>query len=68
MQYFIREWADQTATLIAEDGYALSDFDSIDDAIDACIEDCLVEPEWIESYFNYLGSSPMDYDATFLDS
>lgn len=52
MQYFIREWSDQTASLIAEDGYTLDTFVNLDDAIDACVSDCMVYPEYIERHDN----------------
>lgn len=41
MQYYINEWPDQTASLIAEDGYSLDTFENLGDAIDADIYDCL---------------------------
>lgn len=66
MQYYIKEWHDQTASLIAEDGYYLDTFASIDDAIDACIEACRVEPEFIQSHSNYLGGSPLDFESSFI--
>jgi hypothetical protein len=66
MQYYIKEWSDQTASLIAEDGYALDIFTSIDDAIDACVIQCGVEPEYIERHFNYLGTSPMDFESSYV--
>lgn len=67
MQYHIREWGNQSASLIAEDGHTLSHFATVEDALEACVEDCLVEPEFIESYGTYLESSPLDYDGDFLD-
>ena len=48
MQYYVRELFDQRAVLIAEDGYPLSTFDSVDDAVATCIIDCRVAPLWIE--------------------
>jgi hypothetical protein len=68
MQYYIKEWSDRTASLIAEDGYALDIFDSIDEAIDACIYDCMVEPEYIERHNSYLGASPLDVESGFCES
>jgi len=68
MKYFIREWADNTASLIAEDGYPLDIYASVEDAIDACMFDCMVEPDYIESHKNYLGTSPLDVDNSFIDS
>ncbi len=66
MQYHIKEWSDQTASLIAEDGHSLDVFESIGEAIDACVIDCMVEPEYIERYNNYLGSSPTDFESSYL--
>jgi len=67
MQYYIREWHDRRASLIAEDGFSLDTFDSVDDAIDACIKDCRVEPKFIERHCNYLGRSPVDFESSYLD-
>jgi len=50
MKYYIKEWPDQTASLIAEDGHSLDTFSCIDEASDVCIEECLVEPIRIERY------------------
>ena len=58
MPYYIKEWSDQTASLIAEDGYSLDTFVNIDDAIDACVYDCMVDLEYIEKHDNYPGVSP----------
>jgi hypothetical protein len=66
MQYYIKEWSDQTASLIAEDGYSLDLFENVYDAIDACIYDCMVEPEYIERHNNYLGASPLDFESSFI--
>ena len=67
MQYFIREWSDQTASLIAEDGYTLDIFVNLDDAIDACVSDCMVYPEYIERHDNYPGVSAFDLETSFFD-
>lgn len=48
MQYYVRELADKRALLIAEDGYALSTFNTVDEAVAVCIIDCRVAPLWIE--------------------
>ncbi len=48
MQYFVRENIDKRAMLIAEDGHALSVFDSVDEAVATCIVECRVAPLWIE--------------------
>ena len=66
MRYYIKEWPDQTASLIAEDGHALDIFDSVFDAVDTCISDCLVEPDYIESHSNYLATSPLDFESAYL--
>lgn len=66
MQYYIKEWPDHSASLIAEDGYTLDTFESIGEAIDACNVECLVEPEHIESHFNYLANSPIDFESSFI--
>ena len=66
MQYSIREWGDGSASLIAEDGYLLSTFDSTDDAILACVKECRTVPLFIESHYSYLASSPQDWEAQFL--
>jgi len=66
MQYYIKDWSDQTASLVAEDGYSLDTFDSVDDAFDACTYDCMVEPEYIERHNNYLGASPLDFESSFV--
>ncbi len=52
MQYYIRQLPDERALLIAEDGYPLSRFDSVDDAVATCIVECRVVPLWIEWYDN----------------
>jgi hypothetical protein len=66
MQYYIKEWPDQTASLVAKDGYVLDIFINIYDAIEACVLECMVEPEYIERHFNYLAASPMDFESSFL--
>lgn len=66
MRYYIEEWPDHTATLVAEDGYALDVYENRYDAIDACISDCRVEPEFIESHVNYPGTSPHDFESSFI--
>ena len=66
MQYFIREWPDNTASLVAEDGYTLDAFENIVDAIVACNFDCMVEPGFIESHSNCLGTSPIDFESSFV--
>ena len=66
MQYYIREWHDRSASLIAEDGHWLETFPSVNDAISACIHDCCVKPQFVERHSNYLGNSPQDFESSFL--
>jgi len=66
MQYYIKQWPDHTASLIAEDGYMLDTFESISEAIDVCNLECMVEPQHIERHFNYLGNSPVDFESSFI--
>jgi hypothetical protein len=66
MKYHIKEWTDQTASLIAEDGYELDVFNNLCDAIKSCVLNCMVEPDYIESHTNYLGKSPVDFEASYL--
>jgi len=66
MQYYIQEWPDMTASLIAEDGYTLNTFDSTDEAIEVCISECMVKPSHIKKYFCYLDASPVDFESSFL--
>jgi hypothetical protein len=49
--------------LIAEDGYTLDIFDTENEAIDACVRDCRVEPTYIESCFSYLAASPVSIES-----
>lgn len=48
MHYFVRELVDKRAVLIAEDGYPLSVFANVNEAVATCIVDCLTAPLWIE--------------------
>ena len=48
MHYYVKEQPNNQAILIAEDGYPLSTFDSVDDAVAVCIIECRVAPLWIE--------------------
>ncbi len=66
MQYMIREWGNGEASLVAEDGHVLSTFDNTDDAILACVRDCLTVPLFIEKHYSYLASSPADWESQFL--
>ena len=40
MKFYIKEWADETATLMTEMGYVQAYFSSISDAKTACYEWC----------------------------
>ena len=66
MQYSIHEWDNGKASLIAEDGHVLSTFDSTDEAIVACVNDCRTVPLYIKSHYSYLAASPMDWESQFL--
>ena len=66
MQYFIKEWSDHSASLVAEDGYSLDTFESIDDAMDACLSGCMVYPEYVERHDSYLAGSPVDFESSFI--
>lgn len=68
MQYAIREWGNGRATLVAEDGHALSTFDSCQEAIQACIRECRVEPMFVERHYSYLGASPLDWESHFIET
>lgn len=73
MQYFIKEWTDRTASIYAEDGYLLETFASVQEAILACRNDCLVEPMRVESPYlelesRNLQSSPLDFEHSFVDA
>lgn len=48
MRYFVKEWEDQSASLIAEDGYILETYQSSEEAVDACIRHCMIEPDFVE--------------------
>lgn len=68
MQYYVKEWPNRTASIIAEDGYVLATFDSLPLAIANCLVECRVEPMSIESHFSYLQSSPMDFEHSFVNA
>jgi hypothetical protein len=38
MKFIIKQWPDQSATLMTENGYALATFDSLSEARYACAE------------------------------
>ena len=48
MRYFVKEWYDKTASLIAEDGHILETYQSSEEAVNACIIHCRVEPDFEE--------------------
>lgn len=48
MHYYVRELSDKRAVLIAEDGYPLSTFANVNEAVATCIVDCRTAPLWIE--------------------
>lgn len=52
MRYFVKEWSDKTASLVAEDGYILETYQNSEDAVDACIKHCMVEPDFEETLHN----------------
>ena len=66
MKYHIKEWSDHSASLVAEDGYSLDTFESIDDAIDACLSGCMVDPDHIERHDSYLAVNPLDSESSFI--
>ena len=68
MQYFIREWPDQKASLVAEDGYTLAVFDNLREAKYRCAKDCMTVPEYVERHCNYLASTPDDFESSFINS
>jgi len=49
MTFFIREWADKTATLMADNGAVLWTFPSVEDAQKVCEEWYLLQIEGNES-------------------
>lgn len=70
MQYYIREWYDRSASLIAEDGYTLNTYPTVNEAVTACIEHCRTEPLFIERFNefptlsieeSYLSTSALEY-------
>ncbi len=70
MQYFIKEWPDHTATLYAEDGYALKTFLSVEAATSVCRKDCLVEPIIVENPYakikrRFLFGASADFEYSY---
>jgi hypothetical protein len=68
MQYSVKQWANGKASLIAEDGYTLSTFFSCEDAIQACIKECRIEPIIVDRHYSYLGKSPLDWESQFIET
>ena len=66
MDYYVKELADNRALLIAEDGYALGEFPSVNLAVITCREQCQVIPLYIERHYSYLGNDPRDFEASYL--
>ena len=66
MQYYVKQWADKTVSLIAEDGFILEDYLSVAEAVQACVKECLVWPQRVERHYSYLQASPVDFDESFL--
>ena len=57
MRYFVKEWDDTTASLIAEDGYILETYESTETAVDNCIRHCCIEPDFVEKLIDRESSS-----------
>ena len=66
MNYFVKEWPDRKASIVAEDGYLLQTFNNVTEAVGACRQGCRVEPSRVESHYSYLQSSPLDFEASFV--
>lgn len=52
MEFYIKEWADKSASLITRDGYRLWTFADVDSALAACREWYRVSEERVISDFN----------------
>lgn len=48
MHYYVKERTDKRAELVAADGYPLSTFENVIEAVTNCIVECRVAPLWIE--------------------
>jgi len=66
MNYYVRELTDKCAVLVAEDGYELDYFPSVQVAVCACKEGCHATPLYIERHYSYLESSPNDFESSFV--
>ena len=67
MDYYVKELADKRAVLIAEDGYSLGEFSSVNLAVLPCREECHVVPSYIERHYSYLGQGPGDFESSFVE-
>lgn len=63
MQYYVKEWADNKVSLIAEDGYILENFNTIAEAVVTCVKECLVWPQRVERYQDMLHDCSNAYGA-----
>jgi len=50
VQYYIKEWQEDSVSLITEDNYPVELFASIDDAIEAYACDCNIQPAHRDIY------------------
>lgn len=66
MDYFVKEWPNRKASIVAEDGYLLDTFNTLKEAIFACRQGCHIDPLHVESHHSYLQSSPLDFEASFV--
>ena len=66
MDYYVKERSDKSAILMAADGYELAIFPSTDQAVAACLKDCLVRPLFVEQHYSYLQASPVDFESSFI--
>lgn len=66
MEYYVKELRDHRAILIAEDGYELGEFPSVQVAVSTCCEECGMSPLYIERHYSYLENSPNDYESSYI--
>ena len=66
MNYYVKELADKSAILVAEDGFELEVFPSVRVAIAACCKECLVWPLWVEHYYSYLENAAAEDQTGYL--
>jgi len=62
MKYHVSEWLVHSASLIAEDGYSLDTFESIDDCLDGCMD----HPNHIEKHDSHLAAYPLDFESSYI--